>query len=83
MEIVYKNIDDIKPYAGNPLEWIKAILGVNAERVIDYFGGSGTTLIACEIIGAQCYMIEKKTKYCDAIIDRWETLTGERAEYAI
>lgn len=69
---------------GKPLEWIKAILGgVNAERVIDYFGGTGTTLIACEIIGAQCYMIEKEPKYCDAIIDRWEKLTGERAEYAI
>lgn len=66
---------------GKPLEWIKAILGgVNAKKVIDYFGGTGTTLIACEIIGTQCCMIEKEPEYCDVIIDRWEALTGGKAE---
>ena len=49
------------------------------ENVIDFFGGSGSTLIACEHLGRSCYMIELDPKYVDVIIDRWETLTGETA----
>ena len=49
------------------------------ERVLDLFGGSGSTLIACEEINRQCYMMEYDPKYCDAIIQRWETLTGQKA----
>jgi len=47
--------------------------------VLDPFGGSGTTLIACEETGRCCRMLELDPKYCDVIIRRWETLTGERA----
>lgn len=50
------------------------------ELVLDLFGGSGSTLIACEQIGRKCFMMEYDPKYCDAIIDRWEKLTGEKAE---
>lgn len=49
------------------------------EKVIDFFGGSGSTLIACEQLGRSCYMMELDEKYCDVIIDRWEQLTGEKA----
>ena len=47
--------------------------------VIDCFGGTGTTLIACEQLDRTCYMMELDPKYCDVIIKRWETLTGEKA----
>lgn len=48
--------------------------------VIDVFGGSGSTLIACEQLNRKCYMMELDPKYCDVIIKRWETLTGKKAE---
>lgn len=49
------------------------------ELTIDTFGGSGSTLIACEQLGRSCYMMELDPKYVDVIIDRWETFTGQRA----
>lgn len=49
------------------------------ENVLDLFGGSGTTLIACEQIGRRSYTMELDPKYCDVIIKRWENLTGETA----
>lgn len=49
------------------------------EIVLDVFGGSGSTLIACEQLGRRCFMMELDPKYCDVIIKRWETLTGEKA----
>lgn len=49
------------------------------ENVLDCFGGSGTTLIACEQTGRRCYMMEIDPHYCDVIIQRWENLTGEKA----
>lgn len=50
-----------------------------AMLVVDLFGGSGSTLIACEQLDRTCYMMELDPKYCDIIIKRWETLTGEKA----
>lgn len=47
--------------------------------VIDFFGGSGSTLIAAEQLGRKCYMMELDEKYVDVIIDRWEQLTGQKA----
>jgi site-specific DNA-methyltransferase (adenine-specific) len=47
--------------------------------VLDLFGGSGTTLIACEQLKRNCYMMELDPRYVDVIIDRWEKLTGEKA----
>ena len=49
------------------------------DIILDCFGGSGSTLIACEQIDRQCYMIEYEAHYCDVIIKRWETLTGDKA----
>lgn len=48
--------------------------------VLDAFGGSGTTLIACEQTGRICRMMELEPHYVDVIIDRWETMTGKKAE---
>lgn len=57
----------------------KAIKNHKAETVLDLFGGSGSTLVACEQLGRTCYMMELDPKYCDVIIKRWENLTGEKA----
>ena len=47
--------------------------------VLDCFGGSGSTLIACEQTGRNCYMMELDPHYVDVIIKRWENLTGKKA----
>ena len=49
------------------------------EIVLDLFGGSGSTLIACEQLNRVCYMAELDEKYCDVIIKRWESFTGKKA----
>lgn len=49
------------------------------DIILDLFGGSGTTLIAAEQMNRMCYMMELDPKYCDVIIKRWESLTGEKA----
>jgi DNA modification methylase len=49
------------------------------ESVLDLFSGSGPTLIACEWLNRTCYTMEIDPHYCDVIIDRWETYTGQKA----
>lgn len=49
------------------------------DIVLDLFGGSGSTLIACEQLNRQCYMMELDPHYVDVIVKRWETLTGKKA----
>lgn len=49
------------------------------DSVLDLFGGSGTTLIACEQLNRKCYMMEYDPHYCDVIIARWEKLTVKTA----
>ena len=51
----------------------------DCESVLDLFGGSGSTLIACEQMEKTCYMMELSPNYIDVIINRWETFTGEKA----
>lgn len=48
-------------------------------KVLDLFGGSGSTLIACEQLNRNCYMMELDPKYIDVIIKRWEEITGKKA----
>lgn len=48
-------------------------------NIVDLFGGSGSTLIACEQLNRKCYMMELDPKYVDVIIERWEKFTGEKA----
>ena len=49
------------------------------NSIIDCFGGSGSTLIACEQLNRKCYMMELDPHYIDVIIQRWENFTGEKA----
>lgn len=58
---------------------LKAIGNHDAKTVLEMFGGSGSTLIACEQLRRKCYAMEISEKYCDVIIQRWENATGKKA----
>lgn len=65
-----------------PIELVAEALlnsSLKDDIVFDFFGGSGTTLIACEQMGRKCCMMEKDPKFVDVILDRWETMTGQKA----
>ena len=49
------------------------------KSVLDLFGGSGSTLIACEKTNRACYIMEFEPHYCDVIVKRWEDFTGKKA----
>ncbi len=51
----------------------------NGQTVLDLFGGSGSTLIACEKTGRKARLMELDEKYCDVIVKRWEEFTGQKA----
>ena len=51
----------------------------SGDEVLDLFGGSGSTLIACEKTARDCRMMELDPKYCDVIVKRWQEFTGEIA----
>ena len=51
-----------------------------AKTIYDAFGGSGSTLVACEQTNRNAYLMELDPKYCDVIVTRWENLTGLKAE---
>jgi site-specific DNA-methyltransferase (adenine-specific) len=59
----------------------RAIKNSSKEKniILDLFGGSGSTLIACEQLNRKCYMMELDPHYIDVIIQRWENFTGEKA----
>ena len=48
--------------------------------VLDLFGGSGSTLIACESRGRRAFLMELDPRYVDVIVERWENFTGRKAE---
>ena len=50
------------------------------DIILDLFGGSGSTMIACEKTGRQARLMELDPKYCDVIVKRWEDFTGKKAE---
>lgn len=60
--------------------WFFSRFGKSATVIADLFGGSGSTLIAAEQSDKSAYLMEFDPKYCDVIIKRWETLTGQKAE---
>ena len=64
-----------------PLTLIGIALQDQPDKVIVYdgFGGSGSTMIACEQLGRKCRMMELDPHYCTVIIARWEKLTGQKA----
>lgn len=66
-----------------PVELVEYCLGNSCAPqglVLDCFGGSGTTLIACEKSGRSARLSEIDPKYCDVIVKRWEDYTGKKAE---
>jgi|688.fasta_scaffold91791_3 DNA modification methylase len=60
-------------------EWFFSRWGKSNDKVVDLFGGSGSTLIACEKTNRKCFMMELDPQYCQVIIDRWEKYTGKKA----
>jgi DNA modification methylase len=64
-----------------PIDLIEyALSKVQSGRVLDLFGGSGSTMIACEKTNRKAYLMELDPKYCDVIIERWENYTGKKAK---
>lgn len=61
-----------------PSEFIKHFSN-EKENILDLFGGGGSTMIACEQLNRNCYMMELSPHYCQVIIDRWEQFTGKKA----
>jgi len=76
---------ELTVHTGHPTEKIvshlaKVMEHYAAELLYDPFGGSGSTLIACEQLNRTCYMMEIDERYCDVIVKRWEEYTGEKAQ---
>lgn len=66
-----------------PIKLITNELEISSNKnsnILDFFGGSGSTLIACEQLNRNCYIMELDPKYVDVIIARWEQFTGKKAE---
>ena len=92
--IVTRKVDDLIPYARNSrthsdaqvaqiaasvreFGWTKG-----ADLVLDLFGGSGSTMIACEKTGRHARLMELDPKYVDVIVRRWQEFTGKQATHA-
>lgn len=77
----HEEIGDVHPTM-KPLKLISEKIQISSNKnsvVLDLFGGSGSTMIACEQLGRRCFMCELDPHYCDVIIDRWEKFTGKTA----
>ena len=61
------------------MEWIIKRFNLTSKSIADYFGGSGSTLIAGEKFKIKSYVMEFDPKYCDVIIQRWQNFTGKEA----
>lgn len=65
-----------------PVDLVKKAVKNSAQRgeiVLDLFGGSGTTMLACEVEGRTARLVELSPLYCEVIISRWEAFTGNKA----
>lgn len=68
-----------------PVELVERALHNSSKTkdiVLDAFGGSGTTMIACEKTGRRARLIELEPKYADVIVKRWQEFTGKTATLA-
>lgn len=73
------SLNDLHP-TQKPVELAeRAIKNHTAKTVLDLFGSSGSTLIACEKTDRRCFMMEIDPHYCQVIINRWEDYTGKTA----
>jgi DNA modification methylase len=69
-----------------PVALVEKAIGNSSKSgdiLYEPFGGSGSTLIACEKTGRRCYMIELSPAYCDVIVARWEQATGKKAVLSV
>lgn len=84
VHISKQNNNEVKEHnATFPLQFVSHFIKAfcnEKETVLDLFGGSGSTLIACEQLKRKCFMMELDEHYCDVIIQRWENLTGKQAK---
>jgi DNA modification methylase len=68
-----------------PVELVERALHNSSKTkdiVLDAFGGSGSTMIACEKTGRRARLIELEPKYADVIVKRWQEFTGKKAIHA-
>ena len=68
-----------------PVEMMERIMRSSLPEkgiCVEPFGGSGSTLIACEKTNRHCRMMELDPKYCDVIVKRWQDYTGKQATHA-
>lgn len=75
-----KEVGDLHPTM-KPIELLANQIKISSNKngnVLDLFGGSGSTLIACEQMGRICYMMELDEHYCDVILQRFENFTGTK-----
>lgn len=82
-EIMRDSVNNYKHPTQKPIQLpATAIENVSnpGDSVLDLFGGSGSTMMACEQLNRRCYMMEIDPHYCDVILARWEKLTGRKAE---
>ena len=79
-EINKDGINEFHPTQKPVILSMRAIKNHTAQNVLDLFGGSGSTLIACEKTGRKCFMMEIDPHYCTVIIKRWEQYTGQEAK---
>jgi DNA modification methylase len=61
------------------MEWIIKRFSLTSTTIADYFGGSGSTLIAAEKHGLSSFVMEFDPKFCDVIVKRWQEFTGRVA----
>lgn len=84
-DVWYQNRDKTSEYVHptqKPIRLAERAIRKNSQPgdiVLDAFGGSGSTLMACEQMDRRCFMLELDPKYCDVIVDRWEKFTGKKA----
>jgi len=76
-----KGLHDKHP-CPKPIKLLEALISPQIDRnriCMDLFGGSGSTMIACERLNRKCYMMEIDPLYCQTIIDRWEQYTNQKS----
>lgn len=78
-----ENVREYRHVTQKPVEIAERAIKNSSTKggsVLDLFGGSGTTLVACQGLDRTCYMMELDPAYCDVIVARWENVTGGKAE---
>jgi DNA modification methylase len=83
LKIHWVDIDDWRPSEYNSLQILVPYIKILSPRngiVLDCFGGSGSTLIACEIMKRRCRMIEIEPIYAEVILAKWEKFTVQKVQ---